>query len=490
LSGFREEKHRKIIPRWRLSRKTVMLGELAPVSAVDSVVALEKPDDFETKLREWRVAPGLGSALELVGAAAVLDRGQDAADAAALVESSELASSAAKQLARVVAGQGVDIASSGKLSPALAHDLRANLRSHPRNALAWVDLALHHTNEGDLEKAERAMRVAVGLEPSNRFVVRAAARLLVHAEQAEKAYGILSRCPAAATDPWLMACEISLASLRGRTSDLVRSARELLKSNNVSPFHLSELASSLATLETENGSMKNARKLFRQSLVRPTENSVAQASWAAHAHHVIELDPAYLRGGDTFEAQALSHFHSGSWETCLAASQNWLNDQSFSPIPAALASYVASSALKDFPRAKDVALSGLRANPQNPWLLNNLAFAQANLGSLDEAWTSVSEIKATDDTTKVLRLATQGLIRFRAGDIEAGRRYYRDALEAAKRAALARLYAKAAIFFALEETRIQSEFAPEARNLAEKLTKDFVDADIAMLRSRLRTGGT
>ena len=86
-----------------------------------------------------------------------------------------------------------------------------------------------------------------------------------------------------------------------------------------------------------------------------------------------------------FEAQAWNSFQAGASEDALANSKSWLVDQPFSRRPAILGSYIASSLLEDYRAAVEITEKSLLPNPNDPILLNNLAFAYASLGQLDDA---------------------------------------------------------------------------------------------------------
>ena len=72
LSGFVEEKDRKIIPRWRSFSRTASRGELDSLGTQESKTI---PDEiFEGKLREWEHKRILPFASEVVASAIVLGR--------------------------------------------------------------------------------------------------------------------------------------------------------------------------------------------------------------------------------------------------------------------------------------------------------------------------------------------------------------------------------------------------------------------------------
>ena len=143
--------------------------------------------------------------------------------------------------------------------------------------------AVFYTIIGQEEKAKRAIKNALFLAPENRFVLRSMARFFVHLgeEGIAFAHDTIKRSQITKHDPWIIATEISLATLRQRSSTLAKSGLQLVESGLFHPFNISELASSLATLELKNGKIKNSKKLFINSLTSPNDNSLAQAEWAS-----------------------------------------------------------------------------------------------------------------------------------------------------------------------------------------------------------------
>jgi len=485
LSAFREDKNRKVIPRWRSVARALTQKEFEPVPDRTVPVALDLDSTFKEKLVEWTNRQDLPAAIELLGAAALANREGEARSAAEFVLSNP-----GSPLTHRLARQALDGPSTDNQTDSPQQEiarLRSLVRSYPRDALAWLDLGLAFTNAGASQKAKEAMEVALALAPRNRFVLRSVVRGLLHNREPERASWVIERSPSTPLDPWLISVEIALSMITGRESDLVKVGRSLLKSASLPAFHLGELASSLATLEASSGDIRTAKKLFKQSLVDPTENCVAQARWAAQQEKVLDFDPLHLRTPLSFEARARALFHAGQWKQALGEAIEWLHDQPFSTVPAVLATYLASTSLEDHKHAVELARTGLRANPRDPFLLNNLAFGLANLGNLNEARISLSRILPDPDekSVEICRIATLGLIEFRAGNSELGRRLYRDAIDSAEAAKMKRLTARARIFYALEEARIGSPVAAQALSVGDTISKELTDLDTIHLRQRL-----
>lgn len=117
-------------------------------------------------------------------------------------------------------------------------------------------MARAYTTIGLKEKAEKLIRMAVYLDPQNRFVARAAARFFIHIGDNGRAADVIRKTGYAKYDPWLMASDISIATVRGKRSGYIKRGQQIAFSDNYNSFSISELASALGTIEMEDGSRK------------------------------------------------------------------------------------------------------------------------------------------------------------------------------------------------------------------------------------------
>ena len=490
MSAPLNDNNREIIPRWRDLKSTILLGELTPARS-DEPLIVPSPRLLEDKIRDWESERSLPYAAEVVGASLVLGQPGKAKDAAEyVIASAEEASTIVVDLARRVLDTQPDkvrLPNIDRTSLSVTvREMKALVRTDPRNAFAWVELARAYASLGLKEQAMKAIQAALSLGGENRHVLRSAARLFAHLGDPGRAHRILTRADSTPFDPWLIAAEIGTAGLYGKTPKFVREGLRLVDSKQISLFETTELASALGTLDSKAGNHRRARKHFRLSLESPNDNAVAQARWAA-THKLIDLDPASLELPRAFEARAWSAFYLGAWSNALKAGKRWLRDQPFSASPAVHASYVAAVALEDYEEGVRITNAGLLANPNDPTLLNNLSYSLANLGRLQEAEAALSRLdrQSLSPAVTVLAKATAGLIAYRAGDTGLGRRLYESAIAAAERLADRRVHAKAAVFFALEELRARVDTATKSAEQALHLASDFHNSDFDLLRSRL-----
>jgi tetratricopeptide (TPR) repeat protein len=311
----------------------------------------------------------------------------------------------------------------------------------------------------------------------------------VHIREYEKALRLLRTTELGESDPWVVAAEIGVSSFANRDSRLLKSGRRMIESQKFSEFAKSELASAIATVELNEGNRKAARKLFKESLAVPTENSFAQAEWATA--QVGELDLA-LSHGDiprNYEAKVLHSYKLGDWETAALNSQRWLNDQPFSSRPAGVLSNLYSGMLERYQDALEIVKFGLNSNPSDRILENNHAFALINLNRLEEAESVLRRAKAEEinDISTIALTATEGLLFFRTGFAEIGRGMYLEAIDIATRKGNGHYAAVAAIYMAIEEIRANTDTRLQSLRTASTLATKVDEPDVRHLYARLLT---
>jgi tetratricopeptide (TPR) repeat protein len=265
-------------------------------------------------------------------------------------------------------------------------------------------------------------------------------------------------------------------------------SKEFLKSLTLSPWHLSELASAIGTLELTSGSTKRARKLFRLALQEPTDNTIAQARWATGLDPGISVDPKHYNDPLSAEARAWNFFYAADWKAALSNFWAWHFDQPFSRRPCATGSYIAAEILGNHEDAIEMAQSGLNANPDNAALLNNMAFSLIHTGKLRKAaeYLTRSRGQAVPAEESIPLLATFGLWAFRAGYPQRGRELYLRAIERARAAGYRELLALAELHLAHEE------YLANEPSAEQRLNQALIDASeanapyVKVVESRIR----
>jgi tetratricopeptide (TPR) repeat protein len=467
---------RRLVPRWRRLDQTARAGELSctrRTASGRSTWSLS-PEHTE-RLRQWRLGPSLVTAAELVESA-IVEGKEDMAVAAArrIVFHEPNAVPLVRRQARDLlertghARELPDEPVKDDFRP-VAH-WRGRVRLNPADALAWVELSLSHTIQGNLKHAHRDMRIAMQLAPDNRHVLRSAARLLLHLGRPDEAHDLLLRSPATKGDPWLLAAEISIAEVSARSPKFAKSGRALLESGGILPRQTTELAGALATLDMVDGAHKRSRKLFAKSMIDPTGNALAQAEWATPFAGARLVPAARLDSvQEASEARAFHAYMVQDFEAVAPACEMWATEEPYSIRPFEFGATVAGFA-EEYDVAIALAQRGLSMRPGAPKLVNSLVFCLASVGRLDEAERELDAFNwsVEDESSQHVAAANRGLLAFRRGASEEGRAHYKSALEGFQRLGDRGLAAEAKAYLAREESFAGQESAAMAIEEARK----------------------
>lgn len=491
--GIRDDK-RRVIPRWRETVLTARTGEMAPLR---ESVTPPKPDltEFELAIREWNLNQNLGNAFEVMAGGLVLDRSEDAKEAAEYVLASQESSLMSRGLAKKILDttDKTPIPIPDDLGFVTVSEERARIAAakrllidYPTNPLLWADLSRNYVLIGQLQPALWAMKRALAIAPNHRVVLRAATRLFIHAKDPEQALDRLLRSPATLRDPWLMAAQLATSEVAEKAPTHQRRAVELLHSGSFSPLQLSELASALGTLEIGAGNPKLGRRLVKESLAIPTENAVAQAIWLSRKIKDIKVQTDLGAVERSYEARARFAYLQANWKDSAFACQQWCMDEPFSSRPSLLGSFLACAILENPELSERFADRGLQANPSHPILLNNKAVALADSGRVLEGWKIFKSIHCppNDLFCQATLNATKGLFYFRFGQPKEGRVYYRKAIESNERNQ--QFKALALAHLAKEEFRLDPVEGVALLPELESASKDISDPALQAIVERLK----
>lgn len=442
-------------------------------------------------MEEFRFHPSLETASEIVEGSIVLGQEPLAGPAAKYLFEHSNARDASRGLARIIlqgkAHESVSIlgTSLDQIRIRIAY-LKSVLIEYPNNPIAWIALARSYVALGQNDRAERAIQAALVLAPTYRYVLRSASRYFIHLRDPGRALAILDRSPVTIRDPWLLSAQLAIAQVAGESPRNVKVAERMAESRSFSSRQISELTSALGGLELLNGRQRFARRYFKQSLIDPTENALAQAIWTQKIlpHMDIPLDP--LQSAQTYEANARRALAERRWPDSVNACRAWLEDEPFSSRPAVLGSFICAVALEDFITSELMCRKGLQANPRHDLLTNNLVVSLACLGRIEEAQATLSALASgvPDGETNITLTATRGLVAFRAGRVNEGRLFYDIAI--ARIQSNQRLKALAMLHYALEELRVDLKRGQVIGSEAEKSAIGVDDPAIQILKDRLK----
>lgn len=308
-------------------------------------------------------------------------------------------------------------------------NIKNGLASDPNRPLQWAELGRLYLSLGLDEKSEKAMLCAMQLAPSNRYLTRSAARLYVHVDKLDNALNALRSNSRFSKDPWLLAADIAISTISDKTSKFYRLAQTLIESNKFHDADLSELRSALATVEAVNGKHKRARKLFEDSLLSPTENSIAQAQWANEENMLRQFSQEHLSFEGAFEARARQARSEERWDDVLSAAEAWLDEEAYSSHPAAIGSYPCFTP-QQIARSVAMATRGIYSSPSNILLRNNRAVSYIYSGNYPSAVNDLlTAMSVSDAKASFHLLATTGLLLYRVGDVKGSQLCYAEAVD-------------------------------------------------------------
>lgn len=349
--------------------------------------------------------------------------------------------------------------------------LRRKLTANQNLPFCWSELARNFLIVGKQDKAVRCMQAALQLAKHNRYLCRAATRLFVHVKDPGQALYLLRSEPTIKSDPWLLAAEIATSSVIGKQSQFLDAAKRLMTSSDFKDNEITELAAAVGTVELSHGVAKHAKALFNRSLRAPTDNSLAQAQWAAERDTKIVIPVSAWKTPASYEAKTLLSRQARNWPDALQACAAWLTDEPFSIRPALIGSYIGFRP-ESYVMAEQFASAGLRCDPTNVGLLNNRAVARAYQGKIKEAYTDVrvalNQMPARDNPHL---MATLGLIAFRSDMPDLGRECYKQCIAWFSDAKERSSVAVAILHLSREEIRIDRSSIPRSIEMAERITK-------------------
>lgn len=447
---------RRLVPRWRSLAATLNSQELAsPAKTAISKKLSGSQDDFATQLERWNLNPGLISAAELVEAAIVSGRENEAVSAARrLVTVDKTAAPLIREQAAALlirTGHEDDVPVDVVVRRTDSSQLRYYTKVHPRDPIAWVELALHQTIRGHADAATKSIAVALGLAPNNRHVLRSAARLFLHRNEPDRAHDLIARNDATQTDPWLIASEIALADVANRKPRFMKVGLRMLEIGGIHPRQLTELAGSIATEELLSGNRRKARKDFAHSMLDPTGSALAQGEWATNELGSELVSVRMLKSApESAEAVAFHLARLGRYRPIPNVCERWAEADQFSIRPFEFGAATAGF-IEQYDRALELTAKGLKLRPAAPSLLNAAAFALASSDRLVEAAEMLRQSEAeADERSRLFTTANWGLVAFRSGDEARAVSLYRDAIDGFAKRHFDELSARARVYLARE----------------------------------------
>jgi hypothetical protein len=493
LLGQKED--RKVVPRLRDFNTTSLLGELSSPTSRNKP-AYDFTDVLSKRFTEWQTFETIWHAADLLNTAVAANlTGQYTEVARFVLENESAAPEGLIRLSKRILGMDLIAANpfgdeSVESTRAQIHALRLRLRDEVRNAIVWTELARLYASVGQKEPAARAMYTGYKLAPTNRFVLRSAARLFLHVKDYGMSLKLLRASPSLILgDPWLVSAEIAVSSAVRGPSAFAKAAFKIAQNNGFSEFSRTELNSALGTLEMDSGKASAARKLFRASLAAPNDNSLAQAGFAEKSLGGLFIKEEKLDVPRSYEARGYFAFNREMWRQAIEFGKQWLQDQPFSTRPATFVSFVSSCILEDYGAAEASLRKALNANPGSPQLVNNLVFTLASSGRTEEAERELQKLDPANvpGLDSVTLTATRGLLLMRKKLPELGRQLYMSSMEMAHRYGAYKYEAMAAAYLAREELLAGQPNADQTLSLALDKAGKTPDPDLKAILKNVQS---
>lgn len=444
MSATTKIEDRVVVPAWYKSFEAGISPEFTALKDNNSLFS-HVNNSINELYNEFKLYPDLGKAIELLNTAYIQGNSDYAIIAARFIITSQnkLPLTLMEFSQRVIDGVNSNPEQKHINNNELICYIKKWLKNNPSDCISWIDLSRLYMSLGQINAAERSMIIGLNLSNKNRWVTRVASRFFYNIDEYDRAHHILLRHPNIKVDPWLLSAELAITSgadISPRHWNNAKRALEL----GYETYHITELQSSLATLELKSGALKKAKKLFINSLIHPNSNVLAQAKWAEKKCNIKELvtDNVLNNQSKAFEAKFLDAYNKQHMEKALEFGKKWIKEEPFNALPAIKTSYVA--ALLDlYEEAKEISENGLIINNHNETLQLNLIFSKIALANIDNIKHENNFLE--DDSLyleKMLRsddqiivghaLANLGLIYYRRGEIEKGKLSYEQSINILK----------------------------------------------------------
>ena len=498
MSSIIHNEKRDVFPIWRKYKDSLRHGELDLLEQKDNIEyirKIEKEFDFQT-VADWEKRKTLSLAADILNFGVLHNNNSKIfTDAAGFIlRNQDKAGSSLISLARkAVNSPDDDEIEEVILTPKMYHinnlvyseisRLKKMVAREPNFAVGWIELARNYVILAQKEKALRCIQIALHIAPNNRFVLRAAARFFVHVNDFEQGFDILAKSSLASTDPWVLSTILAMTRKIDKRTHHISKGRKLLSNERLTFYETSELNASLATIELFQGSHRSARKLFKNSLINPNENSLAQAAWLGEIEYQNDKGTFNQLFETAYEAETVQSYKKGDIEKSYKNNMEWIEEEPFSVRPLQTASYHALTFFEDFDEAINVTTLGLKTNPDNMVLKNNLIFSHIMKDDLSLAKNLLDGIEESKITGHLE--ATKGLYFFRNKDINRGRELYKSAIDNFKEKKNSYLETLAYLNYAREEILANTSLVTSVMQKVNDEYSKRSEKDIQHLHSKI-----
>ena len=248
-------------------------------------------------------------------------------------------------------------------------------------------------------------------------------------------------------------------------------------------FHYSELLESYGNLEMQNGNSNKAKKQFRAAWVNPSEAVVAHAEWVTRNKLPGLRSESPVEYQKSLEALSWVQYYALDFEAAMETVKKWQMEETYSSNPFAVGSSIACCA--DRPEvAAEMTRFGLKINKGDWLLINNLCYSLLQAGKIDEAEEEFKTYKLENDNN-IFYLATKGLLKFKQGHYDEGRKYYTESIEQCKKMGEIELMIRATLNLAIVEIEAGVPDSMKTAYSALQFSEGYNHPDITVKRQQL-----
>ena len=499
MANIFEQKNRNVIPNFRSYLASAALGELG-YNSLGGRPPMEY--NISENLEAWQRNKSIGLAGDLLSSAIVsgmTDLKQAKQAAEFILSHKSIASITQVEIANAVLSNKLGLTAEEQL-PKISKFLDNKEQIYARinkvrkfaiqcgtNAIYMVELSRLYSILGNEKKSIKCMEIALKLAPNNRYVLRSATRLFVHYNKREIAVEFLRNNPSTNFDPWLYSALLATATSLERYSGYVKRAKLLKASKDYSPYSLSELNSGLGTIDYLEGAKKKSKDNFQSALLGPNDNTLAQIEWVNSKEDFLEVEVNNYKLGRNYEALALESYNNEDWTNVVSHCESWFIDMPFNRYSVMMGAHISYVVLDDYSKAELFCRAGLFAQPSDPQLINNLAYALALDGRTKEAQLELDKVPPSsinDTLTKICLTATTGLVNFREGRLEEGRNHYAQAMELAKNKDIGHFYLALLNYFR-EEVIANQPIEEELVDLVKGIKTNPKDIPLKIFKEKI-----
>lgn len=484
MNNQQEHQRSRIIPRWLEYYKAIKTGELTLSGKSPFKINKVTKESIEVDLQEFMTKPTSLMACRLMGAGIVVGDHQLSLDMATYININGgvdlLSASLADKILKV----------DNETEQITEADVRiANIRKwtseYHNDAIAWIELARAYTIKGLKEKAKKAVIIALQLAPYDRYIVRCAVRYFLHIGDYERAWHCVNKASKSHFDPWIKATEVNVANILTRsTPTFIKQIPNELSFEQL--FHFSELLESYGYLELESGNDRKARKKLRLAWQNPTESVITHAAWIIRNKLPALKESSDLEFSRSPEANTWQHYVDLKLDDAMDAAQKWELEEPYSKYPFIVGACIACNADKPDIGIM-IAERGLKIDPENKAILNNLCYALLRVDDTLSASKHINKLYPKNETeSDLIALATIGLYEIKNNNIVKGRELYAKVIRKFKQLGKHNLQAEAMLNLAIAELDVSTSDSIEIAMMALSNTERLKAPNVLLVREIVR----